>query len=56
LENSLSAFASGRTTPEEPLRIETIYDRHTGQLKVLLFGGANNTSSALKLITALLDK
>ncbi len=56
LENSLSAFTSGRTKPEEPLRVETIYDRHTGHLKIILLGGANDTSAALKLITALLDK
>jgi excisionase family DNA binding protein len=56
LENSMSAFVSGRTKPEEPLRIETIYDQHTGHLKIILLGGANDTASALKLIAALLDK
>jgi excisionase family DNA binding protein len=56
LENTLSAFVGGRTKPQEPLRIETIYDRHTGHLKIILLGGANDTGSALKLITAVLDK
>jgi excisionase family DNA binding protein len=56
LENSMSAFVSGRTKPEEPLRIETIYDQHTGHLKIILLGGANDTGSALRLIAALLDK
>jgi excisionase family DNA binding protein len=56
MENSLAAFVNGRTKPEEPLRIETIYNRHIGHLKIILFGGANDTGSALKLITALLDK
>jgi excisionase family DNA binding protein len=55
LENSLAAFVSGRAKPEEPLRIETIYDRHTGHMKIILLGGANDTGSALKLITAVLD-
>jgi excisionase family DNA binding protein len=56
LENSLAAFVNGRTKPEEPLRIETIYSRHIGHLKIILLGDANDTGSALKLITALLDK
>jgi excisionase family DNA binding protein len=56
LESSMSAFATGRRKPEEPLRIETIYDQHTGHLKIILHGGANDTGSALKLIAALLDK
>jgi excisionase family DNA binding protein len=56
LEKSLATFVSGRTKPEESLRVETIYDRHTGHLKIILLGGANDTASALKLITALLDK
>ena len=56
LENSLAAFVSGRAKPEEPLRIDTIYDRQTGHLKVILLGSANDTGSALKLITAVLDK
>ena len=56
VENSLSAFVRGRAKPEEPLRTETIYDRQTGRLKIILLGGANDTASALKLITALLDK
>ncbi len=56
LENSLSAFVRGRAQPEEPLRINTIYDENIGQMKVILLGGANETGSALKLITALLEK
>jgi excisionase family DNA binding protein len=54
VEKSLAAFVSGRTKPEEPLRIDTIYDRHTGHLKIILLGGANDTATALKVITALL--
>jgi hypothetical protein len=55
LEKSLCAFASGRTNPEAPVRIDTIYDQHTGHLKIILLGSVNDTGSALKLITALLD-
>jgi excisionase family DNA binding protein len=55
LENALTAFVSGRTKPEEPLRIQSIYDRQTGHLKIIVLGGANDTGSALRLITALLD-
>jgi excisionase family DNA binding protein len=55
LENSLSAFVHGRPKAEEPLRIDSIYDQHTGRMKVILIGGANDTSAALKLITALLE-
>jgi excisionase family DNA binding protein len=56
LENSLAAFVSGRAKPGEPLRIDSIYDRHTGHLKIILLGSANDTASALKLVTALLDR
>lgn len=56
LESTLSAFVRGRTQPEEPLRIDTIYDRDIGHLKVILLGGANDSTSALKLITALLER
>ena len=55
LENSLSAFTHGRKQPEAPLRCQTIYDRHTGHLKIILLGDANDTAAALKLITALLE-
>lgn len=56
LETALAAFVSGRTQPEEPLRIDTIYDRHTGHLKIILLGSANDTGSALRLVTAVLDR
>jgi excisionase family DNA binding protein len=55
LENSLSAFVRGRQHPEAPLRIDTIYDRNTGHLKIILLGGGNDTAAALKLITVLLE-
>jgi excisionase family DNA binding protein len=56
LENSLSAFTRGRKLPEAPLRCQSIYDRHTGHLKIILLGDANDTAAALKLISALLEE
>ncbi len=56
LENALSAFVRGRARPEEPLRVNTVYDEAIGQMKIILLGGASETGSALKLITALLEK
>ncbi|HEX3837501.1 MAG TPA: helix-turn-helix domain-containing protein [Steroidobacteraceae bacterium] len=55
LASALAAFVSGRTKPEDPLRIDSIYDRHTGHLKIILLGGANDTAAALRLITGVLD-
>jgi excisionase family DNA binding protein len=55
LENSMSAFVRGRALPQEPLRINCIYDESIGHLKIILLGGANEIGSALKLITALLE-
>ena len=54
LENSLTAFTHGRAQAAAPLRIQAIYDRHVGHIKIVLFGDANDTAAALKLMTALL--
>jgi excisionase family DNA binding protein len=56
LASSLSAFAYGRAKGEEPLRIETMYDRHLGRMKLILIGAPNGTSAALKLLTALVEE
>ena len=50
------AFSHRDEEGGEPLRADTIYDQDIGQLKITLFGGANRTAAALKLITALLEK
>lgn len=55
LENSLSALVRGRAQPEQPLRIDTIYEQDIGRMKIILLGGPSETSAALKLITALLE-
>lgn len=56
LENSLSAFVRGRAQPEEPLRINSIYEEDIGRMKIILLAGPSETSAALKLITALLEE
>jgi hypothetical protein len=56
VDNALSAFVRGRAQPEEPLRISSIYDENIGRMKIILLAGPSETSSALKLISALLEK
>jgi len=56
LERSVAAFVHGNSTLDEPLRIESIYDRNIGRMKIILLGGANRTSAALKFIAALIEK
>ena len=55
LSNALSTYVYGRSKDDEPLRVETIYDRHLGRLKIILLGGATGTAAVLKLIPALLE-
>jgi hypothetical protein len=56
MESSLAAFVLGSSKADEALRIESIYDRNIGRMKVILFGSANRSSAALKFISALLEK
>ena len=56
LESSLAAFVHGNSKGNEPLRIESIYDREIGRMKVILLGSANGTGAALRFISALLEK
>jgi len=56
IESALKAFAQRSAAGEDEIRIETIYDREIGHLKVMLFGGAAGTASALMLAVALLKK
>ena len=55
LESALKAFAH-RSEGDEAVRVEAIYDQDIGHLKLMLFGGAAGTASALMLILALLKK
>ena len=57
LESALKAFAHrAGGGADEQLRVEAIYDRDIGHLKLMLFGGAAGTASALMLVVALLKK
>ena len=56
LERDLKAFAHRAGGGDEQFRVESIYDRDIGHLKLMLFGGAAGTASALMLIVALLRK
>jgi len=57
LENALKAFAHrSEGGGENQVRVEAIYDQAIGHLKLMLFGGAAGTGSALMLITAVLKK
>ena len=53
--NSLLAAAKGRSADDEPLRIDTIYDRERERLKVILIGSISATTSLLTLVSVLLE-
>jgi excisionase family DNA binding protein len=55
MTNSLMAATNGRSTADGPLRIDTIYDRERGRLKVILIGSIAATASLLKFISILLE-
>jgi len=52
--NALMAATKGRSEDDEPLRIDTVYDKERARLKVILSGGIDTTVSLLKFITAYL--
>ena len=56
ITNSLMASAKGRSEGDEPLRIDTIYDRERERLKVILIGSIAATTSLLKLVAVLLEQ
>ncbi len=56
LESSLVAFVHGNSQDQAPLRIEAIYDRAVGCMKLILLGGADGSSAALKFVSALLGR
>jgi excisionase family DNA binding protein len=53
--NSLMATANSRSAADEPLRIDTIYDRERERLKVILIGSIAATTSLLKFVSILLE-
>jgi excisionase family DNA binding protein len=54
ITNALMAAAKGRPDADEPLRIDTIYDRERSRLKVILSSSIDTTASLLKFIGAFL--
>ncbi len=56
LESSSAAFVHGHVRAGESLRIDCIYDRHAGRMKLVVVGSPHATSAALKFIGALLEK
>ena len=53
--NALMAAAKGRPADDEPLRVDTIYDRERARLKVILTGSVVTTASLLKFMNAYLE-
>jgi excisionase family DNA binding protein len=53
--NALMAAAKSPPEPEEPLRIDTIYDPERARLKVILTGSVATTASLLKFIAAYVE-
>jgi excisionase family DNA binding protein len=53
--NSLMAASNSRSAADEPLRIDTIYDRERERLKVILIGSIAATASLLKFVSILLE-
>ena len=54
--NMLLGAANSRSNPEgDPLQVQAIYDPQRGQLKVVLIGSVDVTSSMLKVIQALVE-
>jgi hypothetical protein len=52
--SALMAAAKGRSEADEPLRIDTIYDRERARLKVILTGSIATTASLLRFVSAYL--
>ena len=56
ITNSLMATAKGRGDgDDDPLRVDTMYDRERARLKVILTGSIATTAALLKFITACLE-
>ena len=55
LDKSLLAYVHGQATGGHPLRVETIYDRDIGHLKIVLFGSPAAMAAVLKFIAAFIE-
>ena len=56
LESSVAAFVHGNAKDGESLRIDCIYDRHAGRMRIIVLGSPHGASAALKFVAALLEK
>jgi len=54
--NLLMGAANMRRSPEERLRIETIYDEERGRLKVIVVGSMESNASTFRMIQAVLEE
>ena len=55
VSNMLMAAAKGRDEGDEALRIDSIYDRERGRLKVILSGSLGTSAGLLRMISALTE-
>jgi excisionase family DNA binding protein len=55
LTNALMAAARGPRDADQPLRIDTIYDRERSRMKVILTGSIATTVSLLRFITVYVE-
>jgi hypothetical protein len=54
--NLLMGAANMRRSPEERLRIETIYDEERARLKVIVVGSMESSASTFRMIQAVLGE
>ena len=55
ISNALLAGVKGKRDPDEPLRLETLYDEERGRLKVVVIGGLHASGSVLQMIRLLAE-
>jgi excisionase family DNA binding protein len=53
--NLLVGAANSRSSQDEPLRIETIYDEARARMKIILVGSMDKNAAMFKVIRAVLD-
>ena len=55
MANALVGAANSRRPGDEPLRIETIYDRERARMKIIVVGGLDASAALFKLIGVHID-
>jgi excisionase family DNA binding protein len=53
---ALPALRMGRETPAEPMRVDVIHDPARRQLKIVIVGAPDDTSTVLKMIQVLAER